>query len=367
VEQVSGGVAAVFHNDRLGSAERITDLAGNVTGRVEYDEWGKPSVITPGLEPNYTGYEYDQTLEIYYAKARFYDPVTTRMLSEEPIGLGINHYAYCDNNPVSFIDPFGLEKIVVTGGSDGAENFIYNFIETSILQIRHWKYVDFYNSNESIGWIIAKFNYSEDDIKAFQTVAKNYGVSLTLIEDKQDLFKYMNKPGREDDLISEMSFFAHGTAFDVPGTVDNTGYKNQYAVALGYSEKARVPHNNNLNIFLSDLENINSSAFTEDYFAFFGSCRTGNDFDGISFAQEWANKTNGTVKAAEGSNGRTDYKGIFPDDRNIIQKVLDKLPFWDIKAKREIAREKYGFSERGSINYPVPTNDSEWKIFTPEQ
>jgi RHS repeat-associated protein len=84
-----------------------------VTGRVEYDEWGKPSVITPGLEPNYTGYEYDQTMGIYYAKARFYDPVNLRMLSEDPVRYGLNLYTYCDNNPIMLIDPWGLAAISI--------------------------------------------------------------------------------------------------------------------------------------------------------------------------------------------------------------------------------------------------------------
>jgi RHS repeat-associated protein len=88
-----------------------------VTGRVEYDEWGKPSVITPGLEPNYTGYEYDQTLGIYYAKARFYDPNMKRFMKVDHISENVlapvtmTQYTYCLNNPLSFTDPLGLDAI----------------------------------------------------------------------------------------------------------------------------------------------------------------------------------------------------------------------------------------------------------------
>lgn len=41
---------------------------------------------------------------------RWYDPITGRWLSKDPIGIagGLNQYAFCGNNPVNFMDPFGL-------------------------------------------------------------------------------------------------------------------------------------------------------------------------------------------------------------------------------------------------------------------
>ncbi|NLN74813.1 MAG: RHS repeat-associated core domain-containing protein [Armatimonadetes bacterium] len=38
---------------------------------------------------------------------RYYDPITARFLSRDPM-LGINDYAYCWNNPVTYIDPDGM-------------------------------------------------------------------------------------------------------------------------------------------------------------------------------------------------------------------------------------------------------------------
>jgi RHS repeat-associated protein len=56
---------------------------------------------------------------LYYMKARYYDADTGRFISEDPIGFegGINLYAYCLNNPILFIDPFGLRWF--GGGDDG--------------------------------------------------------------------------------------------------------------------------------------------------------------------------------------------------------------------------------------------------------
>jgi RHS repeat-associated protein len=46
-----------------------------------------------------------------YLRNRWYDPATGRFLTQDPIGLagGVNLYAYAGNNPVSFVDPFGLK------------------------------------------------------------------------------------------------------------------------------------------------------------------------------------------------------------------------------------------------------------------
>ncbi|GAB4351236.1 MAG: hypothetical protein Kow0099_35240 [Candidatus Abyssubacteria bacterium] len=51
---------------------------------------------------------------MYYYRARFYDPRTGRFLTQDPIGFlgGINLYAYVKNNPVGWLDPFGLEIVV---------------------------------------------------------------------------------------------------------------------------------------------------------------------------------------------------------------------------------------------------------------
>ena len=52
-------------------------------------------------------------MELYYYRARWYDPQARRFISEDPIGLngGINLYAYVGNNPVNRIDPWGLRDV----------------------------------------------------------------------------------------------------------------------------------------------------------------------------------------------------------------------------------------------------------------
>jgi hypothetical protein len=58
---------------------------------------------------------------IDYALARWQDPETGRFTSLDPIKAGINWYVYCGNNPLSFIDPTGLDY------SSYGEAFGYNY------------------------------------------------------------------------------------------------------------------------------------------------------------------------------------------------------------------------------------------------
>ena len=45
--------------------------------------------------------------------APYYDPLTSRMLTEDPIRDGLNWYTYCGNNPIRFFDPSGLVAVDV--------------------------------------------------------------------------------------------------------------------------------------------------------------------------------------------------------------------------------------------------------------
>ena len=57
-----------------------------------------------------------------YFRNRWYDPRTGRFTAEDPIGFTgtVNLYAYGDNNPVSYTDPFGL--CPKDKGGDGRTN-----------------------------------------------------------------------------------------------------------------------------------------------------------------------------------------------------------------------------------------------------
>jgi RHS repeat-associated protein len=57
------------------------------------------------------GQYYDSETGFFYNMNRYFDPATGRYTSVDPLGLlaGVNPYIYVLNNPLSYIDPFGLD------------------------------------------------------------------------------------------------------------------------------------------------------------------------------------------------------------------------------------------------------------------
>jgi RHS repeat-associated protein len=74
----------------------------------------------------YTGRENDNN-GLYFYRARYYDPVLKRFISEDPIGLagGINSHAYVEGDPVSYIDPEGLWGVSAGGYYGVGGEFIF--------------------------------------------------------------------------------------------------------------------------------------------------------------------------------------------------------------------------------------------------
>ncbi len=61
----------------------------------------------------YTSRERDKESNLYFYRARYYDASIGRFLQTDSIGLagGINLYSYVGNNPIIWIDPWGLIEV----------------------------------------------------------------------------------------------------------------------------------------------------------------------------------------------------------------------------------------------------------------
>ena len=85
-----------------------------IVERYRYDVFGEPNRVSGVHNPYmFTGRRYDTGTSLYYYRARYYNPEIGRFLQTDPIGYvdGLNMYTYVRNNPVTNVDPFGLDAI----------------------------------------------------------------------------------------------------------------------------------------------------------------------------------------------------------------------------------------------------------------
>ena len=120
----SGSTIIVYyvHTDHLGTPRKVTRTSDNgLMWRWDPDTFGS---VAPNTNPAGLGaFTYNLRFPgqfslnesgLYYNYFRDYDPTMGRYLESDPIGLnaGVNTYAYGAENPISFIDPSGLDITV---------------------------------------------------------------------------------------------------------------------------------------------------------------------------------------------------------------------------------------------------------------
>jgi RHS repeat-associated protein len=100
-----------YHTDALGSSLALSNWQGNSATTYRYEPFGKTAAAGSSSNPlQYTGREDDGT-GLYHYRARYYSTNLQRFISADPVGFhggDINLYAYVRNNPVLYLDPWGL-------------------------------------------------------------------------------------------------------------------------------------------------------------------------------------------------------------------------------------------------------------------
>ncbi|MBS4098809.1 MAG: RHS domain-containing protein, partial [Sulfuricella sp.] len=116
------------HPDHLGTPRLVYNAAGTVIWRWNSDPFG----ATPANEDpdgngvkftfnlRFPGQYFDKESNLHYNYFRDYDPSIGRYVQGDPIGLkgGMNVYGYVGGNPLSFVDPYGLEKLILLPSAD---------------------------------------------------------------------------------------------------------------------------------------------------------------------------------------------------------------------------------------------------------
>jgi RHS repeat-associated protein len=112
-----------FHSDYIGSIRALTDDAGAVTDRYQYDAWGN-LLSHVGSDPQpyaFAGEPYDPNVGFQYHRARWMDPRVGRFLgmdgfrgnAQDPTSL--HKYLYVSNSPLNAVDPTGFAELSLGG------------------------------------------------------------------------------------------------------------------------------------------------------------------------------------------------------------------------------------------------------------
>jgi len=115
------GTTYYYLTNLQGDVIAILSGSGQTVVTYGYDAWGNPisfsGMTVPGLRElnplRYRGYVYDEETGLYYLQSRYYNPAWGRFISADAYistgqgVLGHNMFAYCNDNPINYIDPTG--------------------------------------------------------------------------------------------------------------------------------------------------------------------------------------------------------------------------------------------------------------------
>ena len=122
-DQVSNVKQVIYNlNDNFGSTIFVLDSSGNLLANYYYEPFGKCWNAKGDVRNDirFIGKEYEEDIGLYYFVMRWYDPDIGRFVSPDPRSSLLN-YIYCENNPLKFIDYFGLQQTNIGSPPVGSE------------------------------------------------------------------------------------------------------------------------------------------------------------------------------------------------------------------------------------------------------
>jgi RHS repeat-associated protein len=172
--------------DQVGTLRAVADSSGNVVKEISYDSFGFVINDTNpgfGIPFGFAGGLYDRDTGLVRFGYRDYDPDTGRWTAKDPIGFAggdSDLYGYCINDPVNWIDPWGLfehaggfvktngkwhaASTTTEGSNDSGEyHVIYSYYDESSNTKYSWN--EIFNTSDT-----SKPPYFSEEIQPFSDV-----------------------------------------------------------------------------------------------------------------------------------------------------------------------------------------------------
>ena len=135
---VDGDIASTYYYilNLQGDVVQIIDDGGVLQAEYVYSPWGEIisaegdlAEINPLRYRGYCGYYYDSETGFYYLRSRYYDPENHRFINADTYAstdsgdaISCNMFAYCNNNPVVFLDSTGMYSISAVTTLESTDN-----------------------------------------------------------------------------------------------------------------------------------------------------------------------------------------------------------------------------------------------------
>jgi RHS repeat-associated protein len=147
------------------------------------------SLVREGGAVNYTGKPYDPMTGLY--GYRDYAPELARFTTVDPVRDGADWFAYVNNDPVNWVDPWGLEDIVIWRALDAKHD-------------TNWKLYDL---------------FVKDTYRQIEKAAKEQGLTVKVING-QDATAQNLITALEDNGTKRVIILAHGKNSTTEAFVD---------------------------------------------------------------------------------------------------------------------------------------------------